>query len=65
MKRIEVQAQFLSVGQKLATGEIVTHRPQRGLKTPSGKVELGINGYLKVWNARTSITVLVEETVNA
>lgn len=56
------QAQYLSVGDKLAfTGGVVTHRPTRGLKTPSGKVELGVNGFLKVWNARTEIAVLVEQ----
>lgn len=65
MKRIEVQAQFLKVGQTLATGDVVTHSPSRGISTPSGKVDLGINGFRKTWNARTSITVLVEETVNA
>jgi len=61
MTRKEVQAQFLSKGQKLATGEIVTHAPSRGLNTPSGKVDLGINGFRKTWNARTLITVVVDE----
>jgi len=61
MTRKEVQAQFLKVGQTLATGEKVTQSATRGYGTPRGKVELHINGYLKVWNARTLITVVMNE----
>jgi hypothetical protein len=56
--RVHVEAQYLSVGDKLASGGIVTHRPSVGIKTPSGKVEIGVNGFLKVWNKRTPITIL-------
>lgn len=60
MSRKNTQAQYLSKGDKLATGEIVTHGPSIGYKTPSGKVEIGINGYLKVWNKKTLIAVITE-----
>jgi hypothetical protein len=56
--RTQVEAQYLKVGDVLQTGEVVTHRPSRGIKTPSGKVDLGVNGYLKTWNKTTKITVL-------
>lgn len=55
----QVEAQYLSVGDKISTG-VVTHAPSVGIKTPSGKVELGVNGYLKVWNKRTVITVIID-----
>jgi hypothetical protein len=59
--RIVKQAQYLSKGDQLASGGVVTHGPSYGIKTPSGKVELGINGYLKVWNKRTEIAIIVTE----
>jgi hypothetical protein len=55
-----VEAQHLSIGDKLASGGVVTHRPSVGIKTPSGKVELGVNGFLKVWNKRTLITIIID-----
>lgn len=60
MNRKHIEAQYLTKGDKLASGGVVTHAPSRGIKTPSGKVELGINGYLKVWNKKTLITVVTE-----
>jgi hypothetical protein len=60
MTRKHIEAQYLSKGDKLASGGTVTHSPSTGIKTPSGKVELGINGYLKVWNKKTLITVITE-----
>lgn len=60
MNRKYIEAQYLSKGDKLASGGVVTSNPSRGIKTPSGKVELGINGYLKVWNKKTLITVVTE-----
>lgn len=60
MTRKRIEAQFLSKGDKLASGGVVTHSPSTGIKTPSGKVELGINGYLKVWNKKTLISVVAE-----
>lgn len=69
MKRILVQAQHLKVGQQIAglgnIPQIVTSSPSRGIDTPTGKVDLGVNGFRKTWNARTEIAILVEETENA
>lgn len=60
-----VQAQYLKKGDRLANipNAVVTHAPSVGIKTPSGKVELGVNGYLKVWNKRTEIAILIEESI--
>jgi len=55
--RIKKEAQYLSAGDILQTGEVVTHAPYRGLKTPAGKVDLGINGFKRTWNARTIIVI--------
>jgi hypothetical protein len=60
MNRKHIEAQYLTKGDKLASGGTVTHSPSRGIKTPSGKIELGINGFLKVWNKKTLITVVTE-----
>ena len=57
MTRRLVEAQDLKVGDKLCSGGTVTSRPSRGIKTPSGKVDLGVNGYLKTWNKRTVIAI--------
>jgi hypothetical protein len=57
MNRKIVQAQYLKKGDVLCSGGTVTHSPSVGIKTPSGKIELGVNGYLKVWNKRTEIAV--------
>ncbi len=54
------QAQYLSIGDKLASGGTVTHRPSVGIKTPRGKVELGVDGKLKVWNKTTEIAIVTE-----
>jgi len=56
-----VQAQDLKVGDKLCSGGVVTGRPSRGINTPSGKIDLGVNGYLKTWNKRTVIAIVAEE----
>lgn len=58
IKRIKKQAQDLKVGDKLASGGVVTHAPSVGLKTPSGKVELGIDNRAVVWNKRTEVTII-------
>lgn len=58
MTRIVKEAQYLSVGDKLASGGVVTHAPSVGLKTPSGKVELGVDNRVKVWNKRTGIAII-------
>lgn len=52
-----VEAQYLSKGDVLATGEVVTHAPYIESRTPSGKTHLGINGYRKTWNKKTLIAV--------
>ncbi len=62
-ERILVQAQNLKIGDVLAHGGgVVTHRPSAGIKTPSGKIDLGINGYLKTWNKRTLIAIVKTNT---
>lgn len=58
MNRKQVEAQYLSKGDVLATGEVVTHAPSSGLKTPSGKVDLGVDGFRRTWNKRTKIAVV-------
>lgn len=60
MTRKKIEAQYLSKGDKLASGGVVTHAPLVGINTPSGKIELAINGYGKVWNKKTLITVVTE-----
>lgn len=57
-----VQAQYLKKGDILANipNAVVTHSPSVGIKTPRGKVELGVNGYLKVWNKTTEIAIIAE-----
>lgn len=55
-----VEAQYLSIGDKLQSGGTVTHRPSVGIKTPRGKVELGVNGYLKTWCKNTVIVIIVD-----
>lgn len=60
MTRKNVEAQYLSVGDKLASGGVITHAPSYGIKTPSGKCELGLNGFLKTWNKKTLITILID-----
>lgn len=57
MNRKQVEAQFLRKGDKLCSGGVVTHSPSTGIKTPSGKIDLGVNGYLKTWNKRTLIAI--------
>lgn len=60
-----VQAQYLKVGDRLANiaNAVVTHAPTSGISTPSGKVDLGVNGFRKTWNKRTEIAILTEETI--
>lgn len=52
-----IEAQFLSKDMVLGTGEVITHAPYVDSKTPSGKVNLGVNGYRKTWNKKTLIAV--------
>lgn len=56
MKKL-VQAQDLKVGDKLISGGVVTHKPYVDIKTPSRKINLGVNGYLKTWNKTTVIAI--------
>jgi len=61
MERKLVKAKDLEIGMKLAHVKgVVTHRPSSGLKTPSGKVDLGIDGYLKTWNKNAEIAILID-----
>jgi len=64
----KVQAQHLKVGDRIPGRygvRVVTHEPSNGLKTPSGKVELGLDGYKATWGARTEIAVERAEQVAA
>jgi len=58
--RKQVEAQYLKKGDKLASGGVVTHAPTSGLNTPSGKVDIGIDGFKRTWNKKTLIAVVVE-----
>lgn len=58
--RKSVQAQYLKKGDVLASGGTVTHEPTSGLNTPSGKVDIGINGFRRTWNKRTEITIITK-----
>jgi hypothetical protein len=68
--KLTVQAQHLQIGDRLESEiakdgpsaglrvrGLVTHAPSCGIKTPAGKVDLGIDGYRKTWGARTEITI--------
>ena len=58
MSRLSLPARSLRVGDYLlGSRRTVTHAPSAGVGTPSGKVELGVDGYKAVWNARTVIQV--------
>jgi len=59
--RKSVQAQYLKKGDVLASGGVVTSAPSSGLNTPSGKIDLGINGFRRTWNKRTEITIISHE----
>lgn len=54
--RIEIEVRDLKVGDVLATGT-VTERPYCGAGVPGGKVRLGVDGFRKVWNARSLVAV--------
>jgi hypothetical protein len=56
----KLQVQQLKKGDVLQSGEVVTSSPVAGLNTPRGKMELGINGFLKVWGKYTIISVKEE-----
>ncbi len=58
--RKQVEAQYLKKGDKLASGGVVTHAPTSGLNTPSGKVDIGIDGFKRTWNKTTLIAITVE-----
>jgi len=54
----QIEAQYLSKGSVLRTGEVVTHAPYIDSKTPSGKINLGVNGHRKTWNKKILIAVV-------
>jgi hypothetical protein len=58
--RKHVEAQYLSKGDKLASGGVVTHAPYIDSKTPSEKTHLGVDGRQKTWNKKTLITIITE-----
>jgi len=51
------QVRDLQVGDQLQSGGVVTHAPIAGLKTPSGKVEFGLDGKLKIWNKYNTVAL--------
>lgn len=56
------QVKFLSLGDVLSGGATIVAGPTRGLRTPAGKVEIGVqypNGNVKLqeWNASTVVTL--------
>jgi hypothetical protein len=58
--KLTVQAQNLQVGDKVSGtrgDRIVTHRPSAGVKTPRGKVDLGLDGFRVTWGKTTEITI--------
>lgn len=60
-ERKQVEAQYLKKGDKLCSGGVVTHAPTVGLKTPKGNVDLGVDGFLRTWNKKTKIAVVVDQ----
>lgn len=58
MTRKQVEAQTLKVGDKLCSGGTVTHAPSSGLRTPTGKIDIGVDGFRRTWNKRTMIAIL-------
>jgi hypothetical protein len=57
-RTVDVRASQLRKGDWLiGSGRLVTHNPSRGARTPSGKIDVGIDGYLRTWGASTTIRV--------
>ncbi len=61
-KPMIVEAQYLKVGDLISFGQKIAVAPSRGIKTPSGKVDLVVtnkNGIRipKTWNAKTQIAI--------
>lgn len=57
-RTVDVRASQLRVGDWLVgSGRLVTSAPSRGARTPSGKVDVGIDGYGRTWGANTTIRV--------
>lgn len=57
-RTVDVRASQLRKGDWLVgSGRLVTHAPSRGARTPSGKVDVGIDGFRRTWGASTTIRV--------
>lgn len=57
-----VRADQLQVGDKLiATNRTVTHAPSAGVKTPTGKVDLGLDGRPNQFWKHTMIIIIRHE----
>lgn len=58
---MKVAAQSLEAGDILSSGQIVLARPQGGLNTPRGKVEIRLRGgrgeYVATRGRRTTVSV--------
>lgn len=66
-KHIDKETRFLSKGDKLTSGAVVTCSPWSDSKTPSGKIHVGIQypgepegGYKRTWGKYTKIGVITE-----
>ena len=56
--KLKVAVKDLRVGDILQpTGRKVTHNPYRGLFTPKGKHDLGIEGYKETFGSSTLVTI--------
>lgn len=54
----EVRVTDLQIGDVLLpTMGVVTERPYDSINCPKGKINLGINGFKKVWGKSTTIKV--------
>lgn len=57
-RTVRVQAQALRVGDWLVgSGRLVTEAPSAGISTPTGKIDVGIDGYRRTWGKYTQIVV--------
>lgn len=58
MNRKQVEAQYLSKGDVLCSGGVVTDSPWRDSGLNSQKIYIGIDGFRRTWNKRTKIAVV-------
>lgn len=57
-RTLDVRVSQLRVGDWLVgSGRLVTHAPSRGARTPSGKLDVGIDGFARTWGASTTMRI--------